>query len=171
MSTGPASGREQHAAFPKIAATLDYPMIVVTTAAGEERSGCLVGFSTQCSIDPAHYAVFISKKNQTADVAARAETIVVHVLRPEDKALARLFGEETGDEIPKFEQCSWHAGPGGAPVLDSCDWFAGRILERVDAGDHVLHILDITDEGRATRTDQGVLGFQDVRDLEAGHHP
>ena len=40
-----------------------------------------------------------------------ADTMVVHFLRPNDKALARLFGEETDDEIPKFDRCSWHPAP------------------------------------------------------------
>jgi hypothetical protein len=44
-------------------------------------------------------------------------------------------------------------------------------LQRVDVGDHVLHLLDVIDEGEATRTDRGQLGFQAVRDLEAGHEP
>jgi flavin reductase (DIM6/NTAB) family NADH-FMN oxidoreductase RutF len=158
-------------AFERLVAELEYPMIVATTAAGDERGGCLVGFSTQCSIDPPHYAVFISKKNQTAAVAARAETMVVHFLRPGDKALARLFGEETSDEIPKFEQCSWRAGPGGAPVIEHCDWFAGRIIDRVDVGDHVLHLLDVMEDGNAQSSDRGQLGFQALRDLEAGHDP
>lgn len=35
-----------------LTAALDYPMFVVTVAAGGERAGCLVGFATQCSIDP-----------------------------------------------------------------------------------------------------------------------
>ena len=35
---------------------LDYPMYVVTAAgAGAEWDGCLVGFATQCSIDPARW--------------------------------------------------------------------------------------------------------------------
>ena len=75
-----------------------------------------------------------SKRNHTAGVAARAKTMVVHVLRPGNEALARLFGEETGDEISKFDKCAWHAGPGGAPVIAACDWFAGRVLQRIDAG-------------------------------------
>jgi len=166
---GPDSENSRPRAFEKIVAALDFPMIVATTAVGEERSGCLVGFSTQCSIDPDRYAVFVSKKNHTFGVAARAETMVVHILRPGDERLARIFGEETGDAVSKFEQCSWRPGPGGAPVIDGCDWFAGRIVERVDAGDHVLHLLDVADEGRATMTQKGLLGFQDVRDLAAGH--
>jgi flavin reductase (DIM6/NTAB) family NADH-FMN oxidoreductase RutF len=171
MSAGPEHSPGDFGAFERLVAQLEYPMIVATTAAGDDKGGCLVGFSTQCCIDPPHYAVFISKKNQTADVAARAETMVVHFLRPGDKPLARLFGEETSDEVPKFEQCSWHAGPGGAPVIANCDWFAGRIIDRVDVGDHVLHVLDVMADGDAQSADRGQLGFQALRDLEAGHNP
>jgi flavin reductase (DIM6/NTAB) family NADH-FMN oxidoreductase RutF len=44
---------------------LDYPLFVVTVASPEERSGCLVGFATQCSIEPPRYLVCISKENHT----------------------------------------------------------------------------------------------------------
>ncbi|MCU1467236.1 MAG: putative oxidoreductase [Actinomycetia bacterium] len=167
MSASPGEPR----AFHRIVAELDYPMIIATTADGTERAGCLIGFSTQCSIKPPRYAVLISTKNRTAEVAVRAEIIVVHILRPGDKPLARVFGEETGDDVPKFDQCSWKPGPGGVPVIDDCDWFAGRIMRRVDVGDHVLHALDVIDEGDATRAERGQLGFQAVRDLHAGHMP
>jgi flavin reductase (DIM6/NTAB) family NADH-FMN oxidoreductase RutF len=158
-------------AFGKIVAGLDYPMLVVTTAAGEQRAGCLVGFSTQCSIDPARYAVCISTKNHTAHVVARADTVVVHVLRPGDEERARLFGEETGDEISKFDRCEWHAGPAGTPVLEASDWFAGRIVERVDAGDHVMLVLDVLDGGRGEAAREGQLGFQALPDMQPGHSP
>ncbi len=39
-------------AFTELTAAMDYPMFVVTAAAAGEQSGCLVGFATQCSIDP-----------------------------------------------------------------------------------------------------------------------
>jgi flavin reductase (DIM6/NTAB) family NADH-FMN oxidoreductase RutF len=158
-------------AFDEIVSGLDYPMIIVTVAAGSERAGCLVGFSTQCSIDPARYAVFVSKANRTADVASRADVMVVHFLRPHDAPLARLFGEETGDEVSKFDRCRWQAGPADTPVLDGCDWFAGRVRDRVDVGDHVLHLLDVTDGGAAGTPGEGRLGFQAVRGLDAGHAP
>ena len=40
------------AQFDAFVGGLDYPVFVVTAAHGEERSGCLVGFATQASIDP-----------------------------------------------------------------------------------------------------------------------
>jgi flavin reductase (DIM6/NTAB) family NADH-FMN oxidoreductase RutF len=155
--------------FDAIAATLDYPMVVVTVADGNDRSGCLVGFSSQCSIDPARYAVCISKKNRTAEVASRAATMVVHLLREGDEPLARLFGEETGDEVSKFDECEWRAGPDGVPIVGGCDWFAGRVRDRVDTGDHVMHLLDVFDAAQAATGAQ--LGYQQVRDLEPGHAP
>ena len=81
-------------AFEQIAATLSSPMIIVTTRAGDEVDGCLVGFSTQCSIDPTRYLVCLSKRNNTYRIARAASTLVVHMLHDDDddRALARLFG-------------------------------------------------------------------------------
>jgi flavin reductase (DIM6/NTAB) family NADH-FMN oxidoreductase RutF len=110
----------------------------------------------------------LSKANRTYRIAVRAPALVVHMLHDsaEDRALARLFGEETGDEIDKFGQCRWEPGPDAVPVLSGCDWFAGRVVERADLGDHVGFVLDVR-HGRATRTDVPYLGFQDVQDLDA----
>jgi hypothetical protein len=44
---------------------LDHPMVVVTTRAGNERAGCLVGFATQVSIGPPRFLVGLSKRNRT----------------------------------------------------------------------------------------------------------
>ena len=55
--------------FQEMVAGLDIPMFVVTAASGGERSGCLVGFSTQTSIDPPRFLVCISRANHTFGVA------------------------------------------------------------------------------------------------------
>jgi flavin reductase (DIM6/NTAB) family NADH-FMN oxidoreductase RutF len=140
----------------------------MTTADGSERSGCLIGFATQCSIVPPHFLVCVSKLNHTWRVVRSASTVVVHLPRTDDRALAALFAEETGDEIDKFARCDWSPGPDGVPVLAGLDWFAGRILSRTDAGDHDALVLEPTGEGEATRTAH-VLTLADVRDLEPGH--
>jgi flavin reductase (DIM6/NTAB) family NADH-FMN oxidoreductase RutF len=163
------TGDQPSAAFESIVSGLDYPMIVVSVASGADRAGCLAGFSTQCSIDPARYAVCISKRNRTAEIATRTEMMVIHFLRPGDDVLARLFGEQTDDEVPKFDRCAWLPGPGDTPVIAGCDWFAGRIVQRVDVGDHMLHVLDVLDEGSSMSARAGQLGFQAVRDLDSGH--
>jgi flavin reductase (DIM6/NTAB) family NADH-FMN oxidoreductase RutF len=151
----------------EIADQIDYPMWVVTTAAAGERSGCLVGFLTQCSIDPVRWLVCLSHANHTASVAAQASTLVVHLLRAGDVEVARHFGEETGDEVDKFAGVPCTDGPDGAPVLEGLDWFAGRILSRHDLGDHTGYLLEPIDGSCSGGSPP--LGFQQVRDLDPGH--
>jgi len=157
-------------AFERIAATLDVPMVIVTTRAGHEMDGCLVGFATQCSIDPSRYLLCLSTNNRTYELAQRASTLVVHMLHDDqhDRALARLFGEHTARDVEKLAHCKWEPGPDRVPVLGSCDWFGGPILGRTDLGDHVGFTIDIQC-GRAARTDEPYLTFGDVSDLTAGN--
>jgi flavin reductase (DIM6/NTAB) family NADH-FMN oxidoreductase RutF len=155
--------------FARLAARLEYPVYVVTTAAGEERSGCLVGFATQCSIRPPRFLACISKKNHTSLVASRADVLAVHVVGAEHRPIAQLFGGETGDEVDKFGRTAWRSVD-GVPVLDACDaWFTGSIQQRIDLGDHTGYLLAPIEA--ATDVGEEQLMFQQARDIEPGHDP
>jgi flavin reductase (DIM6/NTAB) family NADH-FMN oxidoreductase RutF len=159
-------------AFDQIAATSTSRMTIVTTRAGDEMDGCLVGFSTQCSIDPVRYLVCLSVTNRTYELAQRATELVVHPLHdaPHDHGLARLFGEHTARETDKFARCRWTEGPHGAPVLTGLDWFAGPVVERFPVGDHVAHVVDVT-VGSSSRAHEPWLMLRDVLDFDAGNPP
>jgi len=149
------------------AGELDYPMFIVTVAGGGERSGCLIGFATQASIDPARFLICLSDKNRTYRVAQRAEVVGVHVVPADRDDLAELFGSHTGDEIDKFEHCAWHEGPAGVPIVEGCDnWFAGRLLERLEAGDHQAILLEPFDVGAG---EPSQLSFHRAKRLDPGH--
>jgi flavin reductase (DIM6/NTAB) family NADH-FMN oxidoreductase RutF len=153
-------------AFEAIVKHLEYPMFVVSSAVDGDVDACLVGFTSQCSIDPPRFAVFLSKANRTYELARRADLVVVHRLRVDQHALAEHFGGTSAfDEPGKLSACGWQPGPGGAPVIDGCDWFAGRILERFDAGDHVGFVLTPFG-GECREMDQ--LGAQEALGIEAG---
>ena len=157
-------------AFGHVVGLLNYPMYVVTTLAGDEASGCLVGFATQASIDPTRFLVGISDKNHTYGVARSAERLVVHVLTTDRLDLAELFGEGTGDEIDKFSRCDWQPGPGGVPVLDgAAAWFSGPIIDIHPLGDHVGFLIE-PDSGDVRDRDGMTLMFRDVDGMDAGHH-
>lgn len=156
------------AAFQELVAGIDYPMFIVTATDGERHAGCLVGFVTQASIDPPRLLVMVSVANETYDVASKASHLVVHFLRDENRDLATLFGEQSGDWTDKFAGCSWSSLPDGSRVLDGVrGWVSGRILERLDGGDHVAHLVDV--ERAETGPDGEPLTFQAVRDMDAGH--
>lgn len=149
---------------------LDYPMFVVTTAHEGDRAGCLVGFATQASIDPPRMLVCLSTTNHTYQIARKAAALGVHILEPEQRGLAALFGAETGDDVDKFARCRWTPGAAGAPLLDDCPRrFAGRVLEQYPFGDHVGFLLDPTDL-HVNDTGPGV-SFKQVEDIAPGHQP
>lgn len=159
-----------HSEFNRLMELLDYPLFIVTVADGDQRAGCLVGFASQVSIHPPRFVACLSIKNLTFRVASRAETLVVHVVPEEAADLAELFGGETGDDIDKFARCDWHPGPGGAPVLDEVeDWFAGRILDRLDFGDHHGFLLEPL-ESEARRPVESFT-FHQGKKIEPGHEP
>jgi flavin reductase (DIM6/NTAB) family NADH-FMN oxidoreductase RutF len=127
-----------------LTSNLDAPLVVVTTTNGRERSGCVVGFHTQCSIEPGRFAVWLSKANLTYRVGLLAEHFAVHFLTEDDHDVAALFGEETGDEVDKFARCEWQPGVGGVPLLAACPHrFVGRRVALLDeGGDHVCTVLE-----------------------------
>jgi flavin reductase (DIM6/NTAB) family NADH-FMN oxidoreductase RutF len=159
---------EPAVAFDELVGGLDYPMFIVTTRSGEERAGCLIGFATQCSIDPPRFLVCLSDKNRTTRLAQQADAVAVHFVPSSAERLAELFGGETGDEVDKFAECAWHEGPCGLPILDECDnWFAGAILARHNLGDHIAFLLDPIEAHTGTPFDE--FTFHRARRIDPGH--
>jgi flavin reductase (DIM6/NTAB) family NADH-FMN oxidoreductase RutF len=151
-------------------AGMDYPMFVVTAARRDtgERAGCLVGFTSQCSIDPDLFVVWLSQNNHTHRVALGAPVLAVHGLDDRQRELAALFGTRTGDQVDKFAGCDWRPGPSGVPLLSHCRArFVGRILDRMSWGNHTGFLLSplAVDAGSGAPP----LMFSAVRDLQAAH--
>ena len=160
----PAADRTVH----QLVGDLDYPMFIVTVATSAERAGCLVGFLTQCSIDPPRFIVCLSDKNRTFRVACAAQVMVVHLVPSQATELAELFGSRSGDKVDKFARCRWSEGPGGAPLLADCgSWFAARILDRIEGGDHWAFLLDPFEA--ASDSGERPFNFHRAKRLEPGH--
>lgn len=157
------------ALFGALMSDADPAMVVVTAVEGDERAGCLVGFHSQCSIDPVRYAVWLSKANHTYRVALLAEHVAVHFLDAGDDDVAALFGGTSGDDVDKFARSAWTPGPGSVPLLDRCpNRVVGRRHTLVDeGGDHVCLVLTVDDVTRGGPFTP--LRLSDVTDLEPGH--
>ncbi|WP_038170999.1 flavin reductase family protein [Tomitella biformata] len=156
-------------AFEGVAAELDYPMLIATTSADGESTGCLVGFATQVSLQPARFLVCLSDKNYTHAVATRASHLAVHYIAADQVELARLFGEQTGDVINKLARCDWRLAADGLPVLTGAEcWFAGPIVQVVPFGDHTGFVIE-PDRGAAPERSAQLLSSLQVRSLEPGH--
>lgn len=154
--------------FDSFVGGLDYPVFVVTAVHKDLRAGCLVGFTTQASIDPPRFLVCLSVKNHTYSVARHARVLAVHVLASSQHELAELFGSTTGDEVDKFSRCRWLPGPEGVPLLEDCErLIVGLIVDQQCLGDHVGFLLAPTSVEVVTN-EQG-LTFKQTRDIQPGH--
>jgi flavin reductase (DIM6/NTAB) family NADH-FMN oxidoreductase RutF len=130
--------------FDRINEALDAPLVVVTAADHEEAAGCVVGFHSQCSIDPPRYAVWISRANRTYRVALHSSHLGVHLLTPADRRLGEWFGGTTGDEVDTFADLAVDRGPGGVPLLrDLPVRFVGERVAMLEGdGDHTCFIVE-----------------------------
>lgn len=149
---------------------LDYPMYVVTASADGVQAGCLVGFASQCSLNPPRFVVWLSQLNHTYRVARRSAFLGVHLLRRDQHELARLFGGECGERVDKFARVRWQPGRADVPVLtDSCSWWVGRVERQADWGDHVGFHLSPVEAGADSSPHGKLLRLSDVTDLTPGH--
>jgi flavin reductase (DIM6/NTAB) family NADH-FMN oxidoreductase RutF len=127
--------------FNDMMAGMDPAMVIVTTSAGRERGGCLVGFHAQSSIEPSRYCIWLSKANHTYRLALRASHLGIHFLTDTDTdgELAELFGTLSGDDIDKFTRVPFVETKEKVPVLESCDnWLVVEKIALLDeGGDHV----------------------------------
>lgn len=160
-----------------LVAAADGAMVVVTAHDPErgERDGCLVGFHSQCSIEPPRYAVWLSTANRTHRLARSSSHLAVHFLAASDRGMAEAFGGVTGDDLPdggdgKLAEVSWEAGPGGVPVLtDVVHRFVGRIVQVDESGgDHVCVVLEPVEVQAPDRT-APALRLSGTVDIDAGH--
>ena len=158
----------EQSTFDRLILSTDPAMLIVTANGPDGPAGCLIGFSTQVSINPERHMVVLSKQNHTYKVAQDSPVLVVHVLRASDTEIAEHFGGTTGDDIDKFAGIDTVEGPGGVPVIEGLDWFAGRVLRQFDCGDHVGFLLAAHD-GSALRADEPPLVLGAAEHIEPGH--
>jgi flavin reductase (DIM6/NTAB) family NADH-FMN oxidoreductase RutF len=131
-----------------ITSVTNYPLYVVTAAAGGDRSGCVAGFVTQCSIVPTRFMVCISTANHTFEVARHSSALGLHLLGRGDHGTASLFAEYTGDDTDKFAHCRWRLGQTGVPLLEECAaWVEGPVLFQQSLGDHHGFVIEPTAGG------------------------
>jgi flavin reductase (DIM6/NTAB) family NADH-FMN oxidoreductase RutF len=161
--------------FGAMMGVLDGPLVIVTTISRRgERAGCLVGFTTQASMDPPRFLVLLSRRNHTFGVARDADLLAVHLVPGARHDLAEQFGSETGDRIDKFATVGWSEGPGGVPLVEGCPhWFVGRILNQRAYGyqdcDHVPFLLEPIEVSDPGSLGEELLRLSGVTDLEPGH--
>ena len=146
---------------------------VVTTRLEDQAP---VGFTansfTSVSLQPPLLLVCPAKTLSSFDAFNSCTHFAVSVLADDQRAIANRFVTGKGD---RFAEQDWQSDDNDCPVFDSAAAaFSLRVHERVDAGDHLILIGEITDYSSSGKPGAGILGrwlFQPWAGTKSRGHP
>ncbi|MEU6119430.1 flavin reductase family protein [Streptomyces sp. NPDC047117] len=109
---------------------------------------------TSVSLDPPLVSFYLGRTASTVEAVRAADRFAVHVLGPQNAALAAQFARSG---IDRFAGVPWTPADDGLPVLDAAPaWLTARITLRQTIGDHLL-VVGQVDGGGGDGTTAGLV--------------
>lgn len=134
------------AAKKTILRTIPYGLYVVTLRRGEEYAGFTATWLAQCSFTPPMISMAVKADSRAREVCGEGTTLTVHLLRPDQQDLAKLFFQAPAPEGGMIGTHAYHDGPHGAPVLEDClAHLECRFHDVLEGGDHHIVQAEILD--------------------------
>ncbi|KAF2956840.1 flavin reductase family protein [Marinitoga sp. 38H-ov] len=110
-------------------------------------NGITVAWITRVSITPPMIAISIGKQRYSYKLLEETDKFGVCILSKEQKDIARLFGSKSGRNTNKFENINYELTENGIPkILDSIAFFECNIVNKTEAGDHIIYIGKIINQ-------------------------
>jgi 3-hydroxy-9,10-secoandrosta-1,3,5(10)-triene-9,17-dione monooxygenase reductase component len=123
--------------------------IITTRNAEGEPAGLTANALTSVSLDPPLVLVCVDKGADCYACFDESRRFAVNVLSEEQEGLSRKFATKGAD---KFEGVGYRVGEGGCALLDAAvAWLDCRIVQSHDAGDHTIHVAEVTGGDAAER--------------------
>ncbi|TWT50062.1 Diflavin flavoprotein A 1 [Thalassoglobus neptunius] len=110
------------------------------------ETGMLASWVQQSSFEPPTMTVAVNKKRYLNDWIKESSDLAVSLVAESEKQLLSHFGKGFEPEEPAFEGLATEKTSTGLTVLNgSLGWLAGRVRSSVDAGDHTVYVVEITE--------------------------
>jgi flavin reductase (DIM6/NTAB) family NADH-FMN oxidoreductase RutF len=120
-------------------------LFVLTLRHGENETGMLASWVQQCSFDPPQVSVAVNKQRDVLEWLTDGAPFVLNVIPEGGKALVSHFGKGFEPGQPAFTGLEVTRERETPPVLSASHaYLVCRVVNRVDAGDHVLVIARLT---------------------------
>ncbi|WP_261841928.1 flavin reductase family protein [Aliamphritea ceti] len=121
-------------------------MTGVTVVTAVSESGEKVGFTansfTSVSVEPSLLLVCPGKNLSSFDIFNSCEHFAINILAEDQQQVSNTFASSKGD---RFAEINWHADQHGSPLIDNAvAHFSCKTFNRIDAGDHVILIGEIS---------------------------
>lgn len=130
---GPVLGRTPSGLF----------VLVAGDGAGN-TTGMLASWVQQASFEPPMVTVAVNAKRYVNDWLASSPEVVLNLVGESQSNFLKHFGRGFEPDQPAFEGLETTPASNGLPVLaTSLGHLAGRVLDRLTTGDHVLYAVEI----------------------------
>ena len=142
---------------------------VILTADGDGFRGAAVSAFVVLSLDPGLVLVCLDREGRMATAVPAASAFTVSVLDRRQEAVAERFAGRAPLVDPRLTGVPHRLLAGGPPVLDGAlAWFACRVRDIHDGGDHLMVVGVVLAVGLGPDTDDPLLYYEGhYRGLEA----
>ena len=142
---------------------------VVLTADGDGFRGAAVSAFAVLSLDPGLVLVGLDREGRMATAVPAAGAFTVSVLDRRQEVVAERFAGRAPLVDPRLTGVPHRLLAGGLPVLDGAlAWFACRVREVHEAGDHRIVVGAVQTVGLGPDTDDPLLYYEGhYRGIEA----
>ena len=147
---------------------IPYGLYVLTAEAKDGSiAAATVNWVTQASFAPPLVVVGVKADSGAHTVIKDAGVFALNILGKGQQAAAFAFFKPTNREGNRINGEPFHAGTGGAPILDSVPAFVEcRVVEMLEKGDHTIVVGEVTDavvsQEISGRPDDATLWLKDL---------
>ncbi|MBD3674848.1 MAG: flavin reductase family protein [Planctomycetaceae bacterium] len=132
----------------KLFRALDRELWIVTSQAGELKSGLVSTSLSQASIDEKNprLTIGLSTRHLTSELVSESGRFVAHLVSHEQTSWIRHFGTQSGRDIDKFDTVDFFHSEQGIPILkDAQAWLECRVENVMKTGDRHWYLAEIVD--------------------------
>lgn len=147
-------------------------LFLLSTKKDTQTNGCIINTVLQISSDPVLLTAAVSKNNLTHDLLLESKICAISVLSEEiPMDTIRRFGFQSGRDADKFAAFAHKPAQNGAPYLaeNASAYFAGTVVNTVDAGTHTLFIIELTEMD--TLAEENPLTYAYYQNVKKGTSP
>jgi len=122
-------------------------ILTVSDGAGRE-TGMLCSWVQQAAFDPPAVTVAVRSDRYVNDWLQQCGQVVLNLVGEAEKQLLVHFGRGFKLDEPAFDGVDIERDDRGLPVLkDALGYLQGQARARLEAGDHTIHLIEITGAG------------------------
>lgn len=119
--------------------------ILVAGDGAVRKTGLLASWIQQASFEPPQVTVAVNKSRYLNEWLAADSPITLNQVAKGDNKLFKHFGKGFEPDENAFDGVEASPGENGLPLLtNAMASMEGRVVSQMDAGDHVIYLVDIT---------------------------